>query len=222
MPPKRQRLRNEANMKAAMLAIQRKQMGFLKDQQTYIMSQEIHCFDLLSAWKKTQGCKLQILCQCLRRKPVFPPHLEKELADHCLELEKRFFGLSMSDVRRLAYQLASANNIANPFNEEEKNAGRKWFRKFLARNPELFLRTPQGVSLNSESEDGEVSSSNCSSDGDRDAECIYCTGLWSKSITDWVQCQLCKNWAHETYARYPKKNFFCNKCGDSTQLWLKK
>lgn len=49
MPPKRQRLWNEANMKAAMLAIQRKQMGFLKDQQTYIMSQEIHCFDLLSA-----------------------------------------------------------------------------------------------------------------------------------------------------------------------------
>ncbi|KAF6216542.1 hypothetical protein GE061_000885 [Apolygus lucorum] len=56
----------------------------------------------------------------LGMKPVFSPAQEKELVDHILIMEARMFGLSIADVRRLAYQLAEANEINHNFNEEKK------------------------------------------------------------------------------------------------------
>jgi hypothetical protein len=58
----------------------------------------------------------------LGRKPVFSLQLEKELTSYCLEMERRFFGLTKSDVLRIAYQLAESKGVSAPFNKESKTA----------------------------------------------------------------------------------------------------
>jgi len=46
-------------------------------------------------------------------------------------MERKFFGLTMADVMRLAYQLA----------------GRKWLKNFLRHHPQISVRTPEGLSF---------------------------------------------------------------------------
>ena len=41
--------------------------------------------------------------------------VENELAEHCLKLESMFYGLTQKNLRKLAYQAASVNNIATRF-----------------------------------------------------------------------------------------------------------
>jgi len=45
----------------------------------------------------------------LGRKQVLPCEAENDLAEHCLLMERKFFGLTMADVMRPAYQLALRN-----------------------------------------------------------------------------------------------------------------
>lgn len=73
--------------------------------------------------------------------------LEQELVDHCLTLEERFFGLTMNELRQLAYQLAESNLIVNNFSKEDQMAGKKWYYGFMKRHPELSLREPESTSL---------------------------------------------------------------------------
>jgi hypothetical protein len=48
---------------------------------------------------------------------------------------------------RLAYRLAVRNGIKNQLCKRNKNAGRKWLKKFLRRHPEISVITPEGLSL---------------------------------------------------------------------------
>ncbi|CAH2018085.1 unnamed protein product [Acanthoscelides obtectus] len=61
-------------------------------------------------------------------------------------MDNRFFGLRRSDVKRMAFELAIANNIQHPFSQEKGVAGKKWLRGFFKRNPQLSVRSPQGMS----------------------------------------------------------------------------
>jgi hypothetical protein len=49
------------------------------------------------------------------RKQVLHCEVENDLAGHRLLLERKFFGLAIADVTRLAYQLAVRNGIKNQF-----------------------------------------------------------------------------------------------------------
>jgi hypothetical protein len=73
--------------------------------------------------------------------------LEEELAQHCLELEKRFFGLTIDDLRGLAYEIAEANGIEHSFCSVTKKAGMKWYYNFMKRHPSLSLRLPESTSM---------------------------------------------------------------------------
>jgi len=55
-------------------------------------------------------------------------------------MEIKFFGLTMADVMRLAYQLAVRNGIKNQFYKRNENAGRKWLKNFLRRHPQISAR----------------------------------------------------------------------------------
>jgi hypothetical protein len=44
-----------------------------------------------------------------------------------LLMERKFFGLTIADVMRLAYQLAVRNGIKNQFCKRNEKAVRKWF-----------------------------------------------------------------------------------------------
>lgn len=65
--------------------------------------------------------------------------------------------------------------------------------------------SPSGSS--SSEEEPDCSDSN-------DSECIVCGKLWSQSKRgdDWVQCMICKGWAHEKCAGFPRKQYKCMNC----------
>lgn len=82
------------------------------------------------------------------RPTVFHNQVEEELVSHLLNLEKHMFGLTIRDVRKLAFEIAEKNDISNPFSKTTEKAGKKWFYAFLKRHPELSVRQPEATSLN--------------------------------------------------------------------------
>ena len=62
----------------------------------------------------------------LGRKEVLLCEAESDLAEHCLLMNRKFFGLTVGDVMRHAYQLAVRNGIKDQFCKRNETAGRKW------------------------------------------------------------------------------------------------
>ena len=79
-------------------------------------------------------------------RPVFSMDQEKELTEFLKMMERRFFGLTIMDFRRLAYQYAERNGIPHSFNKNTEMAGEGFIRNFLKRNPSLSIRTPEATS----------------------------------------------------------------------------
>jgi hypothetical protein len=61
-------------------------------------------------------------------------------------MESRLFGLTMRDLRCLAYQLAQRNNLLHKFCNEKCMAGEDWVKSFLTRHPNLSIREPEATS----------------------------------------------------------------------------
>ena len=79
-------------------------------------------------------------------KNVFTPEQEEELVSYLKTMESRLFGLTMKDLRSLAYDLAERNGLAQRFNKETGQAGQDWIKGFLSRHPTLTIRTPENTS----------------------------------------------------------------------------
>lgn len=79
--------------------------------------------------------------------PVFTREQEQEILKHLMDMEVRFYGLTMKDVRKLAFDLAEKNHLKHSFNKEKGLAGRDWLRGFLKRNPTLSFRKPEATSI---------------------------------------------------------------------------
>ena len=85
---------------------------------------------------------------CLGRfRPVLNAEFEKELVDYCVGMQNRLFGLSVRDLRSMAFLLAERNHLDHGFDTEKQLAGKDWVAGFLRRNPELSLRTPEPTSI---------------------------------------------------------------------------
>lgn len=78
---------------------------------------------------------------------AFSDEEEKEITDHILLMESRFFGLSCTDVRKLAFEFAEAKEIPHKFNKEKGMASKKWLYNFLSRQKNISLRTPEATSF---------------------------------------------------------------------------
>jgi len=81
-------------------------------------------------------------------KPVFNSSQEKELENYILECSRVFYGLTIPQIRKIAYDFAAVNNIKNNFNKENKMAGMDWYYSFMNRHPNISLRRPEATSLN--------------------------------------------------------------------------
>lgn len=92
---------------------------------------------------RTRMTKGQFESARLGRKPVFSHEQELALASHAITLSNLFYGLTMTELRRLAYEFASRNGIPNTFSSNTKLAGYDWADNFLKRNPEVSLRKPE-------------------------------------------------------------------------------
>lgn len=76
---------------------------------------------------------------------VFNEEQEAELVAYLKKMEAQLFGLTVNELRELAFQLAERNNLKHPFGETGK-AGIDWARGFLSRHPDLSLRKPEATS----------------------------------------------------------------------------
>lgn len=62
-------------------------------------------------------------------------------------LQRLGFGLTITDVRRLAFDFVQKNNIhGSLFNAAKKSAGWDWYRSFMHRHPEITVRMAQSIS----------------------------------------------------------------------------
>lgn len=73
--------------------------------------------------------------------------MENELAQHILNMESAFFGLTVTDARKLAYQFAEKYHLPHRFNKEKEIAVKKWFARFMKEHPILSLRVPEPTSM---------------------------------------------------------------------------
>jgi hypothetical protein len=96
---------------------------------------------------KLQNLNLQGHPKLGRFRPVFNDEFECELIFHIVELQNRFYGIGLQELRRLAYELAEQNHVHHPFSKEKKLAGKDWANGFLNRYPELSLRRPEPTSM---------------------------------------------------------------------------
>ncbi|XP_063218965.1 uncharacterized protein LOC134529129 [Bacillus rossius redtenbacheri] len=81
----------------------------------------------------------------LGRKPFLNAELEKQLVSYLLVMEEKYFGCTLTDLRRMAYLLAQRNGLTTPFKNGE--AGRAWADLFLERHKDqLSIRKPCGTS----------------------------------------------------------------------------
>lgn len=78
---------------------------------------------------------------------VFTELQEMELCEHIFDMEQRFYGITLNDLRYLAYSLAEKNNIPHPFNKEKEMAGKDWVACFRKRHPNITLRKPEATSM---------------------------------------------------------------------------
>ncbi|XP_044598416.1 MFS-type transporter clz9-like [Cotesia glomerata] len=124
-------------------------------------AQIFHAKELLAKGKRAAASAIGISESCLRKrlkldttssslgrwKPTFNTEQEAEFVNHCKKMDERYFGLTINDLRRRAYEYAEANKIENRFDSGCKMAGRDWVESFLKRHPDLTLRQSTATSL---------------------------------------------------------------------------
>ena len=80
-----------------------------------------------------------------RHVPVLGEVFENALVEHAVNLQRMMFGLTTTDIRKLAFELAEAKKIQHPFREQR--AGKGWLQGFMRRHPQLSVRSPEPTSL---------------------------------------------------------------------------
>nr|CAI5820493.1 unnamed protein product [Callosobruchus analis] len=129
-------------MEQALKAYREKLMGFNECCRTYTIPKPTFRRHLLSLNKNANENIIQ-----KGRMTIFNKKVEHQLEQHILNLEAQLFGVTITDVRRLAFQIAEQNNIRHNFNKETGMAGKAWYYAFMKRNKDLSLRLPEKVSM---------------------------------------------------------------------------
>lgn len=81
-------------------------------------------------------------------KKVFTPLQESSLEAYLLKSNDIYFGLSVTEVRKLAFDFAITLKIQYPQSWNcKKMAGPDWFSGFMKRHKKLSIRTPEATSL---------------------------------------------------------------------------
>lgn len=58
-----------------------------------------------------------------------------------------FHGLTMQQLKKIAFNCAEAMGLQHNFCKETKMAGRDWIQGFLKRNPRVSIRKPEAISI---------------------------------------------------------------------------
>nr|CAI5822981.1 unnamed protein product [Callosobruchus analis] len=133
---------SQQDMEQALKAYREKLMGFNECCRTYTIPKPTFRRHLLSLNKNANESIIQ-----KGRMTIFNKKVEHQLEQHILNLEAQLFGVTITDVRRLAFQIAEQNNIRHNFNKETGMAGKAWYYAFMKRHKDLSLRLPEKVSM---------------------------------------------------------------------------
>lgn len=82
-----------------------------------------------------------------RFQPELSVTYEAMLVTQIQAMEKALFGLTTTDVRRLAYDFAEKMKIPHRFQHTSKMAGKDWFEGFRKRHPQLSIRKPEATNI---------------------------------------------------------------------------
>ncbi|ESO04218.1 hypothetical protein HELRODRAFT_172568 [Helobdella robusta] len=78
---------------------------------------------------------------------IFTKDQELELVEIIKSMEKSLFGMTTTDVRKVAFEFAEKMKLSHPFKVEMKMAGIDWMYGFLKRHPTLSIRKPEAINL---------------------------------------------------------------------------
>ena len=82
------------------------------------------------------------------RNPVFNREQEEILKDRVFTMANLFYGITITELRRMAFEVAEDLNIKHNFNRTTRMAGEDWVNGFRKRNPKISLRKPSATSVN--------------------------------------------------------------------------
>lgn len=82
-----------------------------------------------------------------RFRAEFTPDQEEIFVEKVRNMERMLYGLTLVDIRRLAFEYAEKLGIHHRFSQESRMAGKEWLRGFVARNPGLSVRKPEATSI---------------------------------------------------------------------------
>ncbi|XP_055308978.1 uncharacterized protein LOC129572890, partial [Sitodiplosis mosellana] len=83
------------------------------------------------------------------KKPIFTAAQEKALMNYLITASNVYYGLSIAELKRLAYQFAKLIEAKYPAAwDENKQASSDWYYAFMNRHKNLSLRTPEQTSIN--------------------------------------------------------------------------
>ena len=80
----------------------------------------------------------------LGKKTAFTENEEAELEEFLLDMARRGFPLTESDIRDLSFQYAKKNGM-NVFPDGKQRAGYYWMKGFLSRYPRISVKSPEGL-----------------------------------------------------------------------------
>lgn len=93
------------------------------------------------------GRAVDLRPQLGRFKPTFSDELESHLVDHLKDLDNRMMPLNKKEFLRFVFEMAEHLKIPHQFNKEKREAGDKFYYKFLSHHPDITLRKPQSTSI---------------------------------------------------------------------------
>lgn len=79
---------------------------------------------------------------------IFTPEQEKALMDYVLKVSKMCYGITIRELKTMAFEFAVKMKIKHPkIWDKNKIAGRDWYECFMSRHPRLTFRTPEQISM---------------------------------------------------------------------------
>lgn len=132
MPPKRA-LWSEDDLVAAVRAVQRGTLSTYKAAERYKVPRRTIRNHLQSgSLKKSLG-----------RKAILNDKEEAQLVQRIIRYSEMGLPVTPKILRRLVYKYCEQNNIKHNFNNEDKRAGKDWFKAFMKRHHEISVRKAQ-------------------------------------------------------------------------------
>ena len=71
-------------------------------------------------------------------------------------MERRFYGLTIIDIRHIAYEIAEKLNMNHYFSKSTTMAWVDWLQGFLSRNHNLSIRVPTATNISNVQKPGKI------------------------------------------------------------------